>query len=85
MYKKTGSIAYIFEPAGAILSAFVTDFLGRKMAMVVVNVPIIIAWFMMYYSSSVLEIFIANMLLGFGAGLMESPVSFCKTKISTFF
>lgn len=85
MYKKTGSIAYIFEPAGAILSAFVTDFLGRKMAMIVVNVPIMVGWFMMYYSSSVLEIFIANMLLGFGAGLMESPVSFCKTKISTFF
>lgn len=45
MYKKTGSIAYIFEPAGAILSAFVTDFLGRRTAMMVVNLPIIIAWF----------------------------------------
>lgn len=42
--------------------------------MILVNVPLIIAWFMMYNSKSVDEIFIANILLGFGSGLMESPV-----------
>lgn len=42
--------------------------------MMLVNVPLLIAWFMMYNSKSLLEIFIANTLLGLGCGLMESPV-----------
>lgn len=39
-----------------------------------VNLPLVIAWFMLYKASSVMEIFIANVLLGLGVGLMESPV-----------
>lgn len=42
--------------------------------MMIVNVPNAIAWFMMYNASSVVEIFIANALLGFGLGLMEAPI-----------
>lgn len=42
--------------------------------MLIVNVPITIAWFMLYYASSISEIFIANALLGFGIGLMEAPL-----------
>lgn len=51
-----------------------TDALGRKSAMMIVNIPLLVAWFMMYNASSVWEIFVANVLLGLGAGLMESPV-----------
>lgn len=50
------------------------DALGRKTAMLVVNGPIIVAWFMMYSATSLWEIFVGNTLLGFGAGLMESPI-----------
>lgn len=42
--------------------------------MLVVNLPLIVAWFMLYKASSVLQIFIANVLLGLGVGLMESPI-----------
>lgn len=63
-----------------------TDALGRKSAMMIVNIPLVVAWFMMYNASSVWEIFIANILLGLGAGLMESPVHssglFCSANIS---
>lgn len=51
-----------------------TDSLGRKSAMMIVNIPLVIAWFMMYNATSIWEIYVATILLGFGAGLMESPV-----------
>lgn len=42
--------------------------------MMMVNLPILIAWFMMYNATSTFEIFFAVALLGLGAGLMESPI-----------
>ena len=42
--------------------------------MLIVNLPLIIAWFMLYKASSISEIFIANVLLGLGVGLMEAPI-----------
>lgn len=42
--------------------------------MILVNIPFVIAWFMMYRASQIWHIFVANILLGLGVGLMESPV-----------
>lgn len=42
--------------------------------MIIVNVPFIIAWFMMYRAASIVEVFIAYALLGFGVGLAEAPI-----------
>lgn len=70
----TGSIAFICQPVGSIISGWITDPLGRKRAMFIVNVPHVIAWFMMYNASSIWQIFVANTLLGLGVGLMEAPI-----------
>lgn len=65
---------YIFEPIGSLLSAVVTDYLGRRRAMMLVNIPYAVAWLMLFMSNSIVEIFVANALLGFGIGLMEAPI-----------
>ena len=67
-----GSVHYIVEPIGSIVSGMVTDPLGRRRTMMLVNIPLIIGWFMMYNASTVTEIFVADILLGLGVGLMES-------------
>ena len=67
-----GSVHYIVEPIGSIVSGMITDPLGRRRTMMFVNIPLIIGWFMMYNASSVTEIFVADILLGLGVGLMES-------------
>lgn len=46
--------------------------MGRKTAMLCVNIPFVIAWYLMYSASSILQVFIANVLLGLGVGFMES-------------
>lgn len=51
-----------------------SDAMGRKTAMIIVNVPLAIAWYLMYSATSVWQIFIANILLGIGTGFMESTV-----------
>lgn len=50
------------------------DPLGRKRSMLIVNIPHIIGWFMMYNANSIWMIFLANILFGLGVGLMEAPI-----------
>lgn len=69
-----GSLVYLTQPIGAIASGWITESIGRKKAMLLVNVPHITAWTMFYFAGSVTELFVAGVLLGLGIGLMESPI-----------
>lgn len=73
-YTPSGSIAFLFEPLASILAGWLTDTFGRKRTMLVVNVPHIVAWFLMYRATSTVEVFIAGALLGLGIGLIETCV-----------
>lgn len=67
-------MAFIFQPIGSVVSSLITDPLGRRRAMFIVNIPHVIAWYMMYNATSISAVFFANMLLGLGVGLMEAPI-----------
>lgn len=69
-----GSIAYICTPIGNLLSGWVTEPIGRKRAMILLNFPHIVAWLMLYRATSVTEMYIAAILMGLGSGFMEAPV-----------
>ncbi|XP_062561783.1 facilitated trehalose transporter Tret1-like [Armigeres subalbatus] len=69
-----GSVAYICQPVGSILSGIVLEPLGRKRSMILVNIPHIIAWLMLYRAGSLEEMYIAAILLGLGVGFMEAPI-----------
>ncbi|XP_055686788.1 facilitated trehalose transporter Tret1-like [Lutzomyia longipalpis] len=69
-----GSIAFICQPVGSVLSGWVTEPLGRKLSMILVNIPHIIAWIMLYYANSLPELYTAAVLLGLGVGFMEAPI-----------
>lgn len=68
------SLIFISQPIGCILSGWLTDRLGRKKAMILVNIPHIAAWLMISYATSVVEMYIAAIILGLGIGIMETPV-----------
>lgn len=70
----TASVAYICQPVGSVLSGIVLEPLGRKRSMILVNIPHIIAWLMLYFAGSLTELFIAAVLLGLGVGFMEAPI-----------
>ena len=68
------SIAFIFQPIGSIASGIILEPLGRKKSMILVNIPHIIGWLMLYFATSLKELYIAAVLLGLGVGFMEAPI-----------
>lgn len=69
-----GSIAFICQPLGSVLSGWVSEPLGRKRAMIVVNIPHIIAWILLHFANSIEAMYIGAILLGLGVGFMEAPI-----------
>nr|CAD7605976.1 unnamed protein product [Timema genevievae] len=85
LYLCSGSINLICVPLGCLLSGSLTQPLGRKRAMMLVNIPFIAAWIMFHYASSVGMLYTSLALTGFGGGLLEAPVTlWSKGKVSDF-
>ncbi|RVE53403.1 hypothetical protein evm_001973 [Chilo suppressalis] len=70
-----GSLSYLTQPFGALLSGPIVDYFGRKKATFMVNIPRLVAWITMYYSWNLPMLFIANGLMGMSTGLMEAPIN----------
>lgn len=69
-----GSITYICQPLGSVISGFLFEPLGRKKAMLLVNLPHILGWLLIYFATSISHLYIAAVILGAGIGFMEAPI-----------
>lgn len=69
-----GSIAYIVKAIGGALSGWVSEKIGRKTTMILVNLPHLIAWPIVFFANSSVQVFLALILLGVGNGFMEPVV-----------
>lgn len=67
-------VLFICKPIGCALSGMLSEPLGRKRAMFIVNIPHIFAWTMLYYANTLEVVFVMFGILGFGVGLMEAPI-----------
>lgn len=72
-YRSAGSTAYLLKLCGGLLCGWISDPIGRKKAMILVNVPVLVSWYYFYYSQSITELFVANSLLGFASGFLKIP------------
>ncbi|CAG9793502.1 unnamed protein product [Diatraea saccharalis] len=70
-----GSISFLTQPVGALLSGPIVDYFGRKKATFMVNIPHLVAWITLYFAWNLPMLFIANGLMGMGTGLMEAPIN----------
>ena len=59
---------------GSLFSGWLTEPIGRKWSMILVNIPNIAGWSFLYFANSTSHIYIGGILLGLGVGLMEAPV-----------
>lgn len=55
-------------------AGYFTDKIGRRYTMILVNLPHIVAWILLYCATSTTDIYISGILLGTGVGLMESAI-----------
>ncbi|XP_055307919.1 solute carrier family 2, facilitated glucose transporter member 8-like, partial [Sitodiplosis mosellana] len=69
-----GSISSLVQPFGSLLSAFITDSLGRKLSMILVNIPYALGWFMIHQGDAIWKILTGCASFGLGIGLMEAPI-----------
>lgn len=63
----------LFQPVGCIISGFLQQFIGRKTGMLLMNIPELIAWILMYTANSPKMLFISVIMMGLSAGFMEAP------------
>nr|XP_018915851.1 PREDICTED: facilitated trehalose transporter Tret1-like isoform X1 [Bemisia tabaci] len=68
-----GSLTYIFQPAGSLLSGAMLQSFGCKKLMMLINIPQFGCWLMLYYASSNISLYISSAMVGFVIGLMEAP------------
>lgn len=68
-------MSYLFKLCSSLVSGWASEPLGRKKALFLVNIPHLIAWFLLYKSTTLSQIFIANAIFGIGVGLMKAPCS----------
>ncbi|GAB0095006.1 TRET1 [Sergentomyia squamirostris] len=68
------SINLICVPLGCIFSGSITHPIGRRRAMQLVNLPILIAWLIFYFSTQVVHLYVGLCLAGITGGLLEAPV-----------
>lgn len=63
----------LVQPAGCVVACFLQQYIGRKSGMLLMNVPQLIAWALMYAATSVRGLCVATAMMGVSAGFMEAP------------
>lgn len=78
----SGGFVCLGKMIGGISCGFVSRCIGYRNALIFVNIPQFLSFYLFYYSSSVWMILIATFLLGFGCGFIKAPCSSYVTEIS---
>ncbi|KAK3909929.1 Facilitated trehalose transporter Tret1 [Frankliniella fusca] len=78
-----GSLMLICQPFGSVLSGLLLEPLGRKRAMLLVNVPHLLSWLLLSTARTHSALFAAAALMGLGMGFMEAPIITYVGEIST--
>ncbi|XP_065199701.1 facilitated trehalose transporter Tret1-like isoform X2 [Planococcus citri] len=68
------SIHLICVPFGCFVSGLITQPLGRKKSMMLLNIPFFTVWLLLYNATSVTTLYIALVISGLSGGLHEAPV-----------
>ncbi|CAH0381023.1 unnamed protein product [Bemisia tabaci] len=69
-----GSILSFSHPIGALTSGLLQERLGRKGSMLLVNIPTLAAWTILFRATSVYQLYLVVVLMGVSIGLMEAPL-----------
>ncbi|XP_011203845.2 facilitated trehalose transporter Tret1 isoform X1 [Bactrocera dorsalis] len=68
------SINLICVPLGCLFSGVLSQPIGKRRAMQLVNLPILASWLLFHFSTRTEHLYAALCLSGLGGGLMEAPV-----------
>ncbi|PSN43829.1 hypothetical protein C0J52_10065 [Blattella germanica] len=69
-----GSIHFICQPLGSLASGVLTELMGRKRVMVLLNIPFLVGWVLIWLAPSYEVLLVANVIHGLSMGLVEAPI-----------
>ncbi|CAH0753944.1 unnamed protein product [Bemisia tabaci] len=70
-----GAIPYICTPITSFASGIFQEKFGRKGSMILVNIPIFVAWILLYVAESIAAFYTVAVIMGLSIGLSEAPLS----------
>jgi MFS family permease len=70
----SASIAFICQPIDGLISGLIMESVGRKWSMIIVNIPFLVGWLLYHFATSILSLFVTNVILGIGIGFMDAPL-----------
>ncbi|XP_050307000.1 facilitated trehalose transporter Tret1 isoform X2 [Anthonomus grandis grandis] len=77
------SVNLLCVPLGCLLSGVITQPLGRRRAMQLVNIPFLAAWLLFHYATEPWHVFLALCITGFSGGLLEAPTLTYLAEVTT--
>ncbi|KAJ9594175.1 hypothetical protein L9F63_014335, partial [Diploptera punctata] len=69
-----GSVLYICQPVAALLSGVLTEVLGRKKVMLLINMPFLLGWILTCTANSFIMLLLSGIVHGITFGLVEAPM-----------
>ncbi|KAG8222807.1 hypothetical protein J437_LFUL005013 [Ladona fulva] len=67
------SLSSISTPIGCLLSGWMMDALGRRVALLLVEVPLLVGWLLIATAHNLPLLYAGRLFVGFGSGLVGAP------------
>ncbi|XP_039278504.1 facilitated trehalose transporter Tret1-2 homolog isoform X2 [Nilaparvata lugens] len=77
------SLAAITVPIGCLVSGPILDRWGRKMGILLVNLPFFVGWLLVAVQPNIYRIYLGRALTGFGTGLASTPATIYFAEVAT--
>ncbi|XP_039748735.1 facilitated trehalose transporter Tret1-like isoform X2 [Pararge aegeria] len=76
------SLSSAGTPIGCILSGYLMDTIGRRLTLIVTEVPLIIGWILVACAQNVPMIYVGRLLVGLGSGMVGAPARVYTCEVS---
>ena len=73
MFLIAASLSSLTTPIGCLLGGYLMDLIGRKRTLIITEVPLILGWLLISFSSCVEMIYCGRLLVGLGSGMVGAP------------
>lgn len=76
------SLSSAGTPIGCILSGYLMDLIGRRLTLILTEIPLILGWILISTSVNIPMMYIGRLLVGFGSGMVGAPARVYTCEVS---